>query len=222
MMIDHGLPGLTSSPQTQDLVQALVAAQAKFPAIEKGGSNTFGKYKYMRYSDICEALREALNGAGLMLPQVCLTRVGSEWIAVGTLRHVSGQFVTSLCPLYLGVDKSGVPRLDMQSLGSAYTYAKKYLLLGLVGAWAEDDDDGQKTMPPAKGSQPASRDRSLEIEQAAKHAIDGAADSEEVGKVLSLVKLRVSEKVASPDVLKRVDAYADAKKKKEVTNGQPK
>lgn len=220
MMVDHSLPGLTSSPDTTDLVKALVAAQAKFPAIEKGGNNTFGKYKYMRYSDICEALREALNGAGLMLPQVCLTRVGQEWIAVGTLRHVSGQFVTSLCPLYLGVDKAGAQRLDMQSLGSAYTYAKKYLLLGLVGAWAEDDDDGQKTMPQ-QAAKPAGRDRSLEIEQAAKHEIDKAKGDDEIAKTLSLVKLRVSEKVATPDALKRVTEYAESKKKKEVANGKP-
>ena len=219
MMVDHGLPGLTSSPDTTELVKALVAAQEKFPAIDKGGNNTFGKYKYMRYSDICEALREALISSGLALPQVCLTRVNAEWIAVGTLRHVSGQFVTSLCPLYLGVDKAGQPRLDMQSLGSAYTYAKKYLLLGLVGAWAEDDDDGQKTMPQPQAAKPATRDRSLEIEQAAKHEIDGAKDDDAVSKVLSLVKLRVSEKVAHPDVLKRVSAYAESKK--EVANGKP-
>lgn len=214
MMVDHGLPGLTSSPDTAELVKALIAAQAKFPAIEKGGSNTFGKYKYMRYSDICEALREALNSQGLMLPQVCLTRVGGDWIAVGTLRHQSGQYVTSLCPLYLGFDKEGAVRQDMQSLGSAYTYAKKYLLLGLVGAWAEDDDDAQRTQParnePAKGR----KDRSLEIEQAAKHEIDKAGGDDEVAKVLSLVKLRISERVAGPEVLTRVTAYA-AKKKQE-------
>lgn len=208
MVVDHGLPGLSSSPDTIELVKALVAAQAKFPAIEKGGNNTFGKYKYLRYSDICEAVREALNGSGLMLPHVCLTRVGTEWIAVGTLRHISGQWITSLCPLYLGFDKAGQPRLDMQSLGSAYTYAKKYLLLGLVGAWAEDDDDGQKTMPPPT----AGPVHGLKIEQAAKTEIDKATTAAEVGKVLSLVKLRVSEKVAPPDVLKRVSAYADQKK----------
>jgi hypothetical protein len=38
--------------------------------------------------------------------------------------------------------------------------------------------------------------------------------------VLSLVKLRVSEKAASPDALKRVTAYAASKKKEVVTNGQ--
>ena len=219
MVMDHGLPGLTSSPETCDLVKALVAAQAEYPAVAKTGENKFGKYWYLTYSGICEALRGPLNKHGLSLPQVCLTRVGTDWIAVGTLRHASGQYITSLCPLYLGKEKDGTPKADMQSLGSAYTYAKKYLLLGLVGGWAEEDDDGQQTMPVKAASAPATRDRSLEIEQAAKHQIDGAPDDKAVAKVLSLVKLRVSEKVAKPDVLKRVSEYADSKKKKEVANG---
>lgn len=222
MMVDHALPGVTCSPDTAELAKDLAAAQAEFPAIEKTGENKFGKYHYLTYAGICEGLVKPLTKHGFALPQICLTKAGGEWIAVGTLRHKSGQFITSLCPLYLGREKDGTPKADMQSLGSAYTYAKKYLLLGLVGGWAEEDDDGQQTMPQqeAKGGRPAGRDRSLEIEQAAKHEIDNAQSDEVVAKVLSLVKLRVSEKVASPDVLKRVSAYAGAKKK-EVLNGQP-
>jgi hypothetical protein len=220
MIVDHGLPGVTCSPDTAELAKDLAAAQAEFPAIERTGENKFGKYFYLTYAGICEGLVGPLTRHGFALPQICLTKAGGEWLAVGTLRHKSGQFITSLCPLYLGKEKDGSPKADMQSLGSAYTYAKKYLLLGLVGGWAEEDDDGQTTMPQA-ASKPAGKDRSLEIEQAAKHEIDGAQSDEVVAKVLSLVKLRVSEKVASPDVLKRVSAYAEAKKK-EVPNGQPK
>lgn len=221
MVVDHGLPGLTCSPDTAELAKDLAAAQAEFPAIEKTGENKFGKYHYLTYAGICESLVKPLTRHGFALPQICLTKVGGDWIAVGTLRHRSGQFITSLCPLYLGKEKDGSPKADMQSLGSAYTYAKKYLLLGLVGGWAEEDDDGQQTMPSqeSKGGKPAGRDRSLEIEQAAKHEIDGAKTDADVAKVLSLVKLRVSERVASPDVLKRVTAYAESKK--EVANGKP-
>jgi len=206
MIVDHGLPGLTTSPETTTLVGALVKAQAKFPAVEKGGNNTFGRYKYMRYSDICEALREPLNQHGFPLPQVCLTRVGGEWIAVGTLRHSSGEFVTSLCPVYLGVDKEGVERKDMQSLGSAYTYAKKYLLLGLVGAWAEDDDDAQKVMPQAtaKAKAPQRTDKSLQIEAIAKGEIDKAKTMADAQKTLDRIKLRVSERVCDQAVFDRM------------------
>lgn len=221
MVMDHMFPGVSSSPETKDLVAALVAAQAEYPAVQRTGENKFGKYSYMTYSGICEALRGPLNKHGLSLPQVCLTRSQGEWIAVGTLRHTTGQYLTALCPMYLGKEKDGTAKADMQSLGSAYTYAKKYLLLGLVGGWAEEDDDGQQTMPDKeapKGGKPAGRDRSLEIEQAAKHEIDRAKTDQEVAKVLSLVRLRVSEKVASPDALKRVTAYAAAKK--EADNGK--
>lgn len=213
MMMDHALPGLTSSPDTTKLVAALVKAQSKFPAVEKGGNNTFGKYKYMRYSDICEALRGPLNEEGFILPQVCLTRVGGEWIAVGTLRHASGEFVTSLCPVYLGTDKAGEVRQDMQSLGSAYTYAKKYLLLGLVGAWAEDDDDAQKAQPAAraKAESPKKVTRSMDIEAKARQAIDKAKDLDATKPILDLVKLRVSEKVCDQEVLDRCSEYANTK-----------
>ena len=220
MLVDHGLPGVTCSPDTADLAKDLALAQAEFPAIEKTGENKFGKYHYLTYAGICESLVKPLTKHGFALPQICLTKAGGEWLAVGTLRHKSGQFITSLCPLYLGKEKDGTPKADMQALGSAYTYAKKYLLLGLVGGWAEEDDDGQKTMPAAETPvRPAGRDRGLEIEQAAKHEIDKAKSDEEIAKVLSLVKLRVSEKVAGPDALKRVAAYADSKKK-EVANGK--
>lgn len=210
MMIDHGLPGLTTSPDTKNLVGALCRAQAAFPAVEKGGNNTFGRYKYMRYSDICEALREPLNREGFPLPQVCLTRIGGEWIAVGTLRHQSGEFVTSLCPVYLGTDKEGNERKDMQSLGSAYTYAKKYLLLGLVGAWAEDDDDAQKAMPSmagAKAKSPQQLAAGMEIESKARSAIEKAKTRTEAQKTLDLVKLRVSEKVCDQSVFDRCSEF---------------
>lgn len=206
MNLDGALLGVTCSPDTAALTKDLALAQADFPGIAKTGENKFGKYFYLTYAGICEALVGPLTKHNLALPQICLTRVNGDWIAVGTLRHSSGQFITSLCPLYMA-------KQDMQSLGSAYTYAKKYLLLGLVGGWAEEDDDGQKAAEPEqKAPVRKGRDRSLEIEQAAKHEIDKAKSDTEVAKTLSLVKLRVSERVASPDVLKRVEAYAASKK----------
>lgn len=216
-VVDHSLFGVTSSMETADLTAALAAAQAEYPAISKTGENKFGKYHYLTYAGICEALRGPLTKHGLALPQIGLTQRSGEWFAVGILRHKTGQFLTSMCPIYMGKEKDGTPKADMQSLGSAYTYAKKYLLLGLVGGWAEEDDDGQQTMP-SKSEPPKGKDRSLEIEQAAKHELDKAKSDKEVAKVLSLVKLRVSEKVARPDVLKRVTAYAESKK--EVTDGE--
>jgi len=201
-IFDHSMWGVACSLETAELTADLAKAQAEYPAISKTGENKFGKYHYLTYAGICEALRGPLTKHGLALPQIGLSNRSGEWIAVGILRHKSGQFISSPCPLYLGKEKDGTPKADMQSLGSAYTYAKKYLLLGLVGGWAEEDDDGQKTMPDKKG------DKSLEIEQAAKHQLDKAKTKAEVKKIIGLVKLRVSERVCSPGVLDRVEAYA--------------
>jgi len=201
-IFDHSLWGVACSIETAELTADLAKAQAEYPAISKTGENKFAKYHYLTYAGICEALRGPLTKHGLALPQIGLSNRGGEWTAVGILRHKSGQFITSACPLYLGREKDGTPKADMQALGSAYTYAKKYLLLGLVGGWAEEDDDGQQTVPDKKG------DKSLEIEQAAKHQLDKAKNKAEVKKIIGLVKLRVSEKVCSPGVLERVQAYA--------------
>lgn len=221
MIVSDTFPGLLESESTKTLTTALIKAQSGFPTVEKGGENTYGKYKYMRYGDIAEAVRESLNANGLTLPVVCLTKFDGDWAAVGTLRHASGEFITTVCPLYFGVDKDGNEVRDMQRLGAAYTYAKKYILLGLIGCWAEDDDDaqsiksergraaGDSTRAPVKAAKATKgKDRSLVIEQAAKSEIDNATDEAQVQGVLKLLKLRVSEGVASPGVLERCIAYA--------------
>lgn len=213
-IMDHSLFGVTSSSETADLTTDLAKAQAEYPAISKTGENKFGKYHYLTYAGICEALRGPLTKHGLALPQIGLCQRQGEWIAVGILRHKSGQFITSICPIYLGVDKGGEVKQDMQSLGSAYTYAKKYLLLGLVGGWAEEDDDGQRTMP----QQPSKRDRSLEIEQAAKLELAKKKSAKDRKKILDLVRLRVSEGVARPEVLERLEALVATNE--EVTDGE--
>jgi len=211
MNLSDSLPGVTeSSNGVVSLTKALVAAQAAFPSIDKGGDNKFGKYAYMRYSDIAEAVREPLNKNGLALPQVMLAQRGESWVAVGVLRHISGEFVTATCPIFFPVDKEGHERRDMQSLGAAYTYAKKYLLLGLVGAWAEEDDDAQSIKSEGSKSKPKGQDRGRMIEQAAKSEIDKADDADAVQAVLQLLKLRVSEGVIDNGVLARCRAHATA------------
>jgi hypothetical protein len=211
MTVDHSLPGLTSSPDTKELYAALARAQAQFPSVERGGDNKFGRYRYMRYSDICEALRPALLAEGFPIPQTKLTRINGDWVAVAELHHApSGQWVNTLCPIYMGFDKEGNPKIDMQSLGSAYTYAKKYTFLSLVGAWAEDDDDGQQSVPPpkSKASKPNVIGRGMEIEAKAREAISKAASPEAIQKTVELVRLRVSEGVCPTAVLVRIEEFA--------------
>ena len=63
---------------------------------------------------------------------------------VGTLRHVSGQWISGIAPLIM-------PKGDMQSFGAACTYAKRTLLMALTGGFTgEADDDGQSVAETPK------------------------------------------------------------------------
>jgi hypothetical protein len=60
--------------------------------------------------------------------------------------HKSGQFIEDEIPLVMG------GRNDMQALGSALTYARRYSLQNLFGLAGDetDDDDGNKITPTKK------------------------------------------------------------------------
>lgn len=206
MNLDHSLVGCTSSPETGKLVAALSAAQKKMRVIGQDTDNTYFKSKYATYQGCCESLRDCLTEQGLILPvaQPCwLPSVG--WVAVATLRHgPSDQWISGMVPLI-------TPKQDMQSIGSALTYAKRQLLLALTGAWVgEEDHDGNDTRSevPAAKPKPAARPTAtnadeLAYEQSAKNAITKAESAEKAAHNLQVVELRVREKKVSAGVLAR-------------------
>ena len=208
MTLDHSLVGCTSSPETGKLVAALSAAQRDMKVIGQDTDNTFFKSKYATYQGCCEALRDCLTKQGLILPvaQPCYLH-GVGWVAVATLRHgPSDQWISGMIPLL-------TQKTDMQSIGSALTYAKRQLLLALTGAWVgEEDHDGNDTRhdspPAAKSTKPAARPTAtnadeMSYEQAAKKAIAAAESAEKAAHNLQVVELRVREKKVSAGVLAR-------------------
>lgn len=145
MVIDHQLPGCSSSPQISELVQALCAAQSKFPAIKKSGVMEMRgtTFRYSTWADIAQALYPSLHANGLTF--VPLTgRSGDHWVMMGMLTHSpSGQWISSTCPVRDVVDGMGV-RGDSQSFEIATTYAKKTLLKALAGGWEEGDEQPEQ------------------------------------------------------------------------------
>lgn len=212
MNLDHSIVGCTSSPETGKLVSALSAAQKKMRVIGQDTDNTFFKSKYATYQGCCEALRDCLTEQGLILPvaQPCfLPAVG--WVAVATLRHgPSDQWISGMVPLI-------THKNDMQSIGSALTYAKRQLLLALTGAWVgEEDTDGndtrsegkQESKPEPKRTASTNADE-LVYEQQAKAAITNAENAEKAQHNLKVVELRVREKKVSAGCLARCRAEFD-------------
>jgi hypothetical protein len=128
--------------------------------------------------------------------------VGSQWVVVGTLRHVSGQWISGVAPLVN-------PKGDMQGFGAAMTYAKRTLLMALTGGFTgEVDDDGNDVSVEAPKAQAAKVQQvnagHMQYEAGAKKAVAEAGTKDEAEKHLALVELRAREKKIPAEVYRRV------------------
>ena len=121
-----------TSPNVGKLSEALSKAQAEMQHAIKDSTNPHFKSKYADLASVIDALRPALTKYGLSVAQTMKTENGMHFL-VTTLMHTSGEFIEGSIPLLL--DKP-----NMQGLGSALTYARRYGLAAMVGIHQEDDD----------------------------------------------------------------------------------
>jgi hypothetical protein len=146
------------SEQINELAAALSKAQGEMKLAELNRANPFFKSSYSTLSAVIAACQEPLSKNGLAYSQF-VQRNESGLCVETMLMHSSGQYLSSVCPLIVG-------KQDMQGLGSAITYAKRYALQAMVGVASDEDpedDDGN----------------------GAKDNRDGAADDQKQGKAAS-------------------------------------
>lgn len=128
------------------LAKALVAAQAEMPAVDKTGKSNFGAHATLDH--IIAKTRNVLNKHGLSITQLpVVTELGGPGLRT-TITHTSGESESAVMPLLL-------VKQDMQSLGSAITYARRYAWAAALGISAEADDDGEHATRPSQGSDEA-------------------------------------------------------------------
>lgn len=140
----------TSMPAS--LAEALSILQGKLPKIERTSkatvkTQTGPSYSYS-YADLAAVSGQILP----LLAEVGLaflakpTLIDGRFVLAYRLLHVSGESEDGEYPL----PSSGSP----QQVGSAITYARRYVLSALVGVATSDDDDGQAAAqhdkPPAR------------------------------------------------------------------------
>lgn len=119
----------------KNITKLLMAARADIQPIKKDGSNPHFRSKYATLEGVIEAVTEPLAKHGFLL--IHRTTTGEHGITVSTeLIHESGDSLTTQIPLVLGKN-------DMQGLGSAITYARRYGIMSLLNLPAEDDDGNQ-------------------------------------------------------------------------------
>lgn len=127
------------------LAAALAAFQSEVPTIRKGNTAAVAsktgasyKYQYADLSDVTERTLPLLGKHGLSFMCLPMSDDSGSWLKY-ELRHESGESVADVYPL------PDARRTPPQQLGSAITYARRYILTAITGvAPGGDDDDAQQ------------------------------------------------------------------------------
>jgi hypothetical protein len=115
------------------IAAALAAAQMNMGKALKQSQNPHFRSKYADLGNVMDACLPALNAEGIAVIQPVQSDGMGGREVVTRFIHPCGE--TLDCPVPLIIGKN-----DMQGLGSALTYARRYGLMALAGIAPEDDD----------------------------------------------------------------------------------
>jgi hypothetical protein len=113
-----------------NLLQKLIEFRKKVKSIKKDATNPFYKSKYSTLACVIDTIEEALNEAGIGYIQI-----PESGKLTTTIYNADDTTDIKSCSIELILEKP-----DMQKLGSALTYARRYGLTTILGLKEEDDD----------------------------------------------------------------------------------
>ncbi len=125
------------------LAEALCKAQLAMKPAEKNAYNQFTKSNYANIDSVMEAALE-LPRNGIAILQVPVLHKGRLCCETKFI-HTSGEWISGFYP----VDPT---KVDPQSVGAAYTYAKRYSLTGMAQIRAGDVDLDGNSAPVTKSA----------------------------------------------------------------------
>lgn len=134
------------------LAAALSAFQRELPRVGKGSRATIRSdkgvyaYTYADLADVSAIVLPLLAEHGLSFSAKPTLDDTGRFVLVYSLRHTSDQEDTGSYPLPAG----GTP----QQIGSAITYARRYVLLSVTGVAPDDDDDDAAVASQVQPAEP--------------------------------------------------------------------
>lgn len=144
--------GIEFSPTLAPIAKALLIAQGNMDEVFKSSTNPHFRSKYADLPSCINAVKPALQAAGIALLQAATSSADASVVFVETMfLHESGEWVRSR----LGLRPV---KTDPQGAGSAITYGRRYTVLAMCGVAPEEDDDGNRASGRAQTSvEPPSR-----------------------------------------------------------------
>ena len=187
--------------ECKELLEALSRAQGKVENAKKKNTNPHFKSNYADLATIWDVIREPLTSEGLCVLQLpCEAPVGQVGLLT-IIGHKSGQSISER--FFLGLKDATNP----QNAGSAFTYMKRYALLGVAGIASEDDDGNAATGRPSPA--PAAVDYSHTIAETMKH-LENATD-EEARTLYATVRNSGMQQGPKDDLLRQMAAVIQAR-----------
>lgn len=125
----------------KNIYAALINCQKTLKRAEKDGTNPHFKSRYSTLESVWTACQDSLIENGLAVIQSCKNTDFGYFLST-TIIHSSGESIESQVPMV-------ITKLDMQGLGSALTYARRYGLASALGI-VSDDDDGNLSVEQSR------------------------------------------------------------------------
>ena len=145
----------TQSEQIGELIAALAKAQLEFTPALKDSDNPCIRHRSRQTLDlptIHNAVRPALNRHGIAIIQADSSELETARASVRTALHCGEQWIASTADAP-AIDRTG--NLNVQSLGAAWTYLRRYGLQAICGLASEDDDGNSLSNGMTDGMKPA-------------------------------------------------------------------
>jgi hypothetical protein len=125
----------------KSLAAAMLAVQADRPQIKKNKVNPHFKNKYADLDGVTDAILPVLTAHGIVWTAKAVT-VDGEWALDYKAVHAATGEADG------GILKLALAKGDMQGLGSAITYARRYAVQAVFNLVADEDDDGNAASQP--------------------------------------------------------------------------
>lgn len=133
---------MKTSESINKISAALLVAQKAISFAAKDAQNPHFKNTYADLPAVIDAIKPALNDAGIVFMQTPSPSEPGTLALTTRLMHESGEWMEDTATIPL-------PKNDPQGYGSAMTYARRYALSAFTGLY-QDDDDGNAASLPTK------------------------------------------------------------------------
>ena len=136
----------TQSREIDKITKALCEFVLALPKL-KTDKSAMGRYKYQSLPTMLDAINPVLAKFGCKCLQPPHT-IGDTTYIVTKIVHVSGQYfrcVTSIPKEYTMAGRTVRTDQNLQAMGGAQTYIKRYALKSMLCIDADDDTDGNAT-----------------------------------------------------------------------------